>query len=86
MSTLKYEGLAKVGDRIKAYHFKPCPGRPERWLEGTVAEVKTLNGATFFKLVDSTNHTAEKVFTVDGEAYVPLEIFGDDFKGRVSVI
>jgi hypothetical protein len=33
---LKFEGVAKVGDIIRAYDFKPCAGRDDAFIEGVV--------------------------------------------------
>ena len=36
---LKFEGVAKVGDTIRAYDFKPCAGRDDAFIEGVVEQV-----------------------------------------------
>jgi len=36
---LKFEGIAKVGDIIRAYDFAPCAGRDDAYLEGVVEDV-----------------------------------------------
>ena len=33
---LKFEGIAKVGDIIRAYDFKPMAGRDDAFVEGIV--------------------------------------------------
>lgn len=33
---LKFEGVATVGDIIRAYDFKPCAGRDDAFIEGVV--------------------------------------------------
>ena len=33
---LKFENIAKVGDVIRAYDFKPCAGRDDAFIEGVV--------------------------------------------------
>jgi len=33
---LKFEGIAKVGDIIRAYDFKPMAGRDDAFIEGVV--------------------------------------------------
>jgi len=33
---LKFENVAKVGDTIRAYDFKPCAGRDDAFIEGVV--------------------------------------------------
>ena len=35
---LKFEGVAKVGDVIRAYDFKPCAGRDDAFIEGIVEQ------------------------------------------------
>jgi hypothetical protein len=33
---LKFQNVAKVGDIIRAYDFKPCAGRDDAFIEGVV--------------------------------------------------
>lgn len=33
---LKFEGIAKVGEIIRAYDFRPCAGRDDAFIEGVV--------------------------------------------------
>lgn len=33
---MKFEGVAKVGDIIRAYDFRPCAGRDDAFIEGVV--------------------------------------------------
>jgi hypothetical protein len=35
---LKFEGVATVGDIIRAYDFKPCAGRDDAFIEGVVVK------------------------------------------------
>ena len=35
---LKFEGVAKVGDMIRAYDFAPCAGRDDAFIEGVVEQ------------------------------------------------
>jgi hypothetical protein len=35
---LKFEGIAKVGEIIRAYDFKPCAGRDDAFIEGIVEQ------------------------------------------------
>jgi len=35
---LKFENIAKVGDVIRAYDFKPCAGRDDAFIEGIVEQ------------------------------------------------
>ena len=36
MKLLKFEGIAKVGDIIRAYDFRPMAGRDDAFVEGIV--------------------------------------------------
>ena len=35
---LKFENIAKFGDVIRAYDFKPCAGRDDAFIEGVVEQ------------------------------------------------
>ena len=35
---LKFENIAKIGDVIRAYDFKPCAGRDDAFVEGIVEQ------------------------------------------------
>ena len=35
---LKFEGVAKVGEIIRAYDFRPCAGRDDAFIEGVVEQ------------------------------------------------
>jgi hypothetical protein len=37
--TLKFEGVAMVGDTIRAYDFEPIKGRLDSYIEGDVREI-----------------------------------------------
>lgn len=41
---LMFEGF-EVGDRIRAFDFEPCEGRPDRYIEGKILEVDRDGGA-----------------------------------------
>ena len=48
---LKFENVAKVGDVIRAYDFKPCQGRDDAFVEGVVESVNnTEMGYTAYKI------------------------------------
>jgi hypothetical protein len=38
---LKFENIAKVGDIIRAYDFKPCAGRDDAFIEGIVIDANS---------------------------------------------
>lgn len=87
---MKFEGIAKVGDTIRAYDFEPIPLRKEYFVDGVVIDANnTKNGYAAYKIVctrDSmydTNSAHSRVGTV---IYVPFEMALLDYNGRVSVI
>jgi hypothetical protein len=48
---LKFENVAKVGDVIRAYDFKPCAGRDDAFIEGVVENANcTEPGFNSFKV------------------------------------
>jgi len=48
---LKFEGIATVGDIIRAYDFKPCAGRDDAYIEGIVENVNSNEfGYSAFKI------------------------------------
>ena len=47
---MKFEQIAKVGDYIRAYDFKPMKGRNDCFIEGTVLEITNEPGFKSFKI------------------------------------
>ena len=48
---LKFAGIAKVGDIIRAYDFKPMAGRDDAFVEGIVEQVNcTESGFNSYKV------------------------------------
>lgn len=48
---LKFENVAKVGDIIRAYDFKPCAGRDDAFIEGIVIDANSnQSGFSSFKI------------------------------------
>jgi hypothetical protein len=48
---LKFEKIAKVGDVIRAYDFKPMAGREDCYVEGKVLELTNVNGYLAFEIL-----------------------------------
>lgn len=46
---LMHEGY-RVGNRIRAYDFKPMAGRPERFLEGEITARVEKHGVPFYEV------------------------------------
>ena len=47
---LKFANVAKVGDVIRAYDFKPMVGRSDCFVEGTVLAIDDSQGYKAFKI------------------------------------
>jgi len=62
---LKFEKVAKVGDYIRAYDFKPMRGRTDCFVEGIVLEVTAECGYKAFVI-----HVIKDVF--DGKEFNEL--------------
>ena len=81
---LKYEGFG-VGDRIKAFHFEPCPGRPDSFLVGVIIGKVERPYAAYVVAVER-NEVGGKPVPVGlaPESLVPMQAL-HDFEGRVSI-
>ena len=84
---LKYENVAKVGERIRSYDFRSRQG----YIEGVIQRISDENGyRAFVVLVDHdvfrdksiTNHCSRIGHTV----YVPMEVAFDDWSDRIEKI
>ena len=82
---LKFENVAEVGNKIKAYDFRPMEGRPDRFLIGIVTNKgKTpLGFAGYTVIVTESEGYAERVGL---EMFVPFGMVFDDHDGRVSLV
>lgn len=81
---LKFENVAKVGDSIKAYDFRPMEGRPDRFLVGKV----TAKGKTPLGFAGYTVTVTESTIPnrVGEEMYVPFGMVFDEWDDRVSKV
>ena len=80
---LKYEGKFKVGDIIKAFHFKPMEGRPDHYLIGKIIEEYTSETPyKSYKVEVLFNSTKDPSKIV----YVPHETDPFDFDERITLI
>ena len=87
---LKYEGVFKVGDTIRALYFEPRDGVPDRFIEGVVTDTRVvpeMGGANVYVIDvtrDSVAEASEKVTSrVNDEGYVPMGLAWFEFDGRV---
>jgi hypothetical protein len=87
---LKFQNVAKVGDIIRAYDFKPCAGRDDAFIEGIV--IDDNNNESGFKSF-KVEVTADKFLKHETKAnkdnrvgaimYVPFETSFMEFDFRV---
>jgi len=81
--------VAKVGDYIRAYDFKPMRGRSDCYIEGTVIGTTNKAGYMAFEIevaVDCFDdiETMSKEYTrVGRKALVPFEVAFMEYAGRV---
>jgi len=87
---LKFEGIAKVGDIIRAYDFKPMAGRDDAFIEGVVIDANNNEqGYKAFKVkvtVDKFKKYETKVTArnrVEQIAFVPFQTSFMEFDFRV---
>ena len=87
---LKYEGIAKVGDKIRAYDFEPLYPRPARYIEGVVKQVideshpdfKNLHYFAYHVTVTKDTLGEGEHSRVNYEVLVPMET-SMDYIGRI---
>jgi hypothetical protein len=87
---LKFENIAKVGDIIRAYDFKPCAGRDDAFIEGVVIDAdNNESGFKSFKIEVTADKfrkyetKANKKNRVGAIMYVPFETSFMEFDFRV---
>ena len=93
---LRYEGLFKVDDHIRAYDFEPRVGALDRFLEGWVRGTTTTPGGAKVYVVDVYRDSVpgahrltlpdsdiDPCGRVGDECYVPMGLAWFEFDGRV---
>lgn len=98
---LKFESIANVGDKIKAFDFQPMEGRDDNYLVGRVIakgpiygkpfpemerEVYLCDGYTVYVIDSSTGSDEFDMKRIGTEMIVPFEMDFMDFDDRVSVV
>lgn len=78
---LKFEGKFVVGNRVRAYDFKPSSDRPEQFVEGVITSIDNGFGGYVVKV------ETDSVFTKNPrpEVIVPFEVFFMEFDNRISL-
>ena len=77
---MKYQNVANVGQKIKAYDFQPLDGRPEAFAIGTVIEKKD------YSYVVSVEEDTYAPAGVRQEIEVPFQTSFLEFEGRVVLV
>jgi len=87
---LKFQNIAKVGQTIRAYDFKPMVGRSDCFVEGVVLDVDNSQGYKAFKIRVTKDVFDNKEFTQSGygsrvtkEVFVPLQVSFMEYDARI---
>jgi len=81
---LKFANIAKVGDTIRAYDFKPMIGREDCFVEGVVTGVNNWGYDCYVITVTKDSWSdAEDKGRVGKEVYVPFEVSFMEYDARV---
>ena len=87
---LKFENIAKVGQTIRAYDFKPMAGRSDCFVEGTVLAIDNSQGYKAFKIRVSKDVFDNKECTESGygcrvtkEVFVPFQVSFMEYDARI---
>ena len=81
---LKFANIAKLGDTIRAYDFKPMLGREDCFVEGVVKRIDTkLYDAFVIEVTKDSWSDAEDPGRVGKEVLVPFEVSFMEFDARV---
>jgi len=81
---LKYAKVAKVGQTIRAYDFKPMAGREDCFVEGIVKRVDNVGYEAFvIEVTKDSWSDAEDAGRVGQEVLVPFQVSFMEYDGRV---
>jgi len=81
---LKFANIAKLGDTIRAYDFKPMLGREDCFVEGVVKRIDTkLYDAFVIEVTKDSWSDAQDPGRVGKEVFVPFEVSFMEFDARV---
>jgi len=73
---LKFEGIATVGDIIRAYDFKPCAGRDDAFIEGVVIDANNNEqGFKAFKVKVTADKFLKHETKANNDNRIGLEMF-----------
>jgi hypothetical protein len=87
---LKFQNIAKVGQTIRAYDFKPMVGRSDCFVEGKVLAIDNSQGYKAFKIEctkdffgDDGSLPKGKGSRVGHEVFVPMEVSFMEYDARI---
>lgn len=86
---LKFENVAKVGDYIRAYDFKPMRGRMDCYVEGDVLEITNEQGYKAFKIKVRNDVFGGEMQEEEGQTrngkivFVPMEVSFMEYDSRI---
>jgi hypothetical protein len=86
---LKFENIAKAGDIIRAYDFKPMYGRSDCYMEGKVIGVTQEAGYKAFKVecindfFDGKFRKGARSSRVAKIVFVPMEVSFMEYDARI---
>ena len=81
---LKFANIAKLGDTIRAYDFKPMLGREDCFVEGVVKRIDTkLYDAFVIEVTKDSWSDAQDPGRIGKEVLVPFEVSFMEFDARV---
>ena len=81
---LKYANIAKVGDYIRAYDFKPLKGREDCFVEGRVVRVDNKGFDCYIIEVTKDSWAeGDETGRVGQEVLVPFQVSFMEYDGRV---
>lgn len=89
MRTLQNNNIAKVGDYIRAYDFKPMKGREDIFVEGDVEAITNEPGYRAYKITvrkdicDGKDLGAGPFSRVNKIVFVPFQVSFMEFAGRI---
>lgn len=87
---LKFENVAKVGDVIRAYDFKPMLNRTDCYVEGKVLAITNEQGYKAYKILVSKDVFDGKELTQSGyggrvakNVFVPFQVSFMEYDARI---
>jgi len=87
---LKFEGI-KIGTRIRAYDFEPCPGRPDVFIEGVIIgiydeEYKAYIVSCDYDETEYAYPEEDRYSRIGDSIRVPMEVSPTEYDGRIVEI